>query len=174
MTKKQHFQSMEELLSGLPDTGFTKGTVSNEAAEQVAAQPETWTPLIKLSRGRPIRGQETGSITKSIRFPEDAWARIKEKAARLNLTPHAAIRKAILDWAQAPDQALPPQAPSLALTSAPALVPVLAPAPGPAPVYGMVAAPIETILSATTDFMVGSGTPSYVGFLGRNPLALPH
>ena len=172
MTKKQHLQSMEELLAGLPDTGFTKSKVSNEAAEQIAAHPETWTPMIQLSRGRPVRGKETGSITKSIRFPEDAWARIKEKAARLNLTPHAAIRKIILDWAQAPDKALAPEAPALAPSEAPLLAPVLVYAPVPAPVYGMFTGPVDTILTATNDCFVGSGTPSFIGFLGRNPVAL--
>ena len=39
-------QTMDELLAHLPDTGFTHGKESNEAAEFVATHPETWQPVI--------------------------------------------------------------------------------------------------------------------------------
>ena len=38
--------SMEDLISQLPDTGFTHGEESNQVAEDVAAHPENWTPLV--------------------------------------------------------------------------------------------------------------------------------
>ena len=95
--------SMQELLAALPDTGITKGKASLEAAEYVAAHPETWTPVYQAKRGRPRRGQETGSRPKSIRFPDEDWSVIEAKAKRLNLPLHAALRKALLDWATAPD-----------------------------------------------------------------------
>ena len=141
---KKPIKSMEELLAGIPDTGFTKGEESNNAAEYVATHPETWTPVVLTSPGRPKRGQETGSITKSVRFPEDAWALIKQKAMRLNLSPHAAMRKALLDWAQAPDVVAPPP-PVVALVSTVA------------------------ISIPATESLMQSDTPSYVGFLPRDP-----
>lgn len=97
-------KNMTELLALLPDTGITSGSESNEAADFVAAHPETWTALVLAKRGRPRRGQETGSKTRSLRFTEEQWALIDAKAKRLNLTSHAASRKALLDWALAPDE----------------------------------------------------------------------
>jgi len=119
-------KNMKELLALLPDTGITSGPESNEAADFVAAHPETWTPLVLAKRGRPRRGQEIGSKTRSLRFSEEQWAIIDAKAKRLNLTSHAATRKAVLDWALAPDevatapapQILPDTIPTLALAQA--------------------------------------------------------
>ena len=37
---------MEEQLAQLPDTGFTEGEESNAVAEDIAAHPETWTPIV--------------------------------------------------------------------------------------------------------------------------------
>jgi len=110
--------SMEALLAGLPNTGITKGSSSNEAAEYVAAHPENWTQIFQGKRGRPRRGQENGSRTKSIRFPEEAWDAIEKKAAECGLTLHAALRKVILQWACQPEG-------SLAVTLEPQSQPVL-------------------------------------------------
>jgi hypothetical protein len=44
--------SMEDLLAQLPDTGFTHGEESFQAAEDVALHPETWTPL-EITRKQP-------------------------------------------------------------------------------------------------------------------------
>jgi len=102
--------SMQELLAALPNTGITEGKASLEAAEYVAAHPETWTPVFLSKRGRPRRGQETGSKPRSLRFPDEDWKVIEAKAKRQNLTLHAALRKAVLDWAKAPEVPVAPMA----------------------------------------------------------------
>lgn len=100
--------SVESLLAGLPNTGISKGSTSNEAVEYVAAHPEDWTQIVQGKRGRPRRGQEKGSRPKSIRFPEEAWDAIEKRAAECGLTLHAAMRKVILQWACQPDGPLAP------------------------------------------------------------------
>ena len=106
-SKKTKPNSMEALLALLPDTGITSGRASMEAADHVAAHPETWTPIVLPKRGRPIRGHETGSKVRSVRFSDEHWAQIEEKARRMNLPLHAAMRQAILEWAHSPVDAAP-------------------------------------------------------------------
>jgi hypothetical protein len=106
-SKKTKPNSMEALLALLPDTGITHGKASNEGADYVAAHPDTWTPIVLPKRGRPIRGQETGSKVRSVRFSDEHWAQIEEKAQRMNLPLHAAMRQAILEWAQSPVDTAP-------------------------------------------------------------------
>lgn len=105
-TKRRH-PSMEELLSQLPQTGIDRLEGECEAAEFVATHPETWSAKLRTAPGRPKRGTETGSIGRSIRLPPDAWARIEAKAEHQHLRLHAAMRKALLDWAVAPEEPVP-------------------------------------------------------------------
>ena len=44
--KAYRLKTMEEQLAQLPDTGFTEGEESNAVAEDIAAHPETWTPIV--------------------------------------------------------------------------------------------------------------------------------
>ena len=98
MTRKKA-KSMDELLRQVPDTGFTSGKEANAEAEHAAHHPEDWKPLILSQRGRPKRGDETGSITKSVRFPESVWRLMEEKAKAQHLNLHTALRTAVLEWA---------------------------------------------------------------------------
>ena len=99
MTTPKTPKSMDELLRMVPDTGLTSGKKSNADAEHVAHHPEEWKPLILSQKGRPKRGEETGSITKSVRFPEGVWQLLEEKAQAEHLNLHMAIRAAVLEWA---------------------------------------------------------------------------
>ena len=96
---KGNAKSMDELLRLVPDTGLTSGKESNASAEYVAHPSEDWKPLILSQKGRPKRGEETGSITKSVRFPESVWRLMEEKAKAQHLNLHTAIRAAVLEWA---------------------------------------------------------------------------
>jgi hypothetical protein len=96
---------MEEMLSLLPETGFTEGEFDFEEGEQIATHPETWTPLVLAPRGRPRKGQEIKSTAKSFRLQDEVWILAEAKARRLNLPLHTAVRKVILDWAQTPEEA---------------------------------------------------------------------
>jgi len=58
-----------------------------------------WKPLILSQKGRPKRGEETGSVTKSVRFPATVWTLMEEKAKAQHLNLHSAIRAAVLEWA---------------------------------------------------------------------------
>jgi hypothetical protein len=99
MTTKKNAKSMDELLRMVPDTGFTHGNESNANAEFVAHHPEEWKPLVLSQKGRPKRGEETGSVVKSVRFPENVWRLMEEKAKAQHLNLHTAIRAAVLEWA---------------------------------------------------------------------------
>lgn len=93
-------KSMEALLKMAPDTGFTSGFDSNANAEHVANHPEEWRPVVLAAKpGRPRRGDEMGSIVKSVRFPESVWGLLEEKAKAQHLNLHAALRAAVMEWA---------------------------------------------------------------------------
>jgi len=113
MSKKQKTKikesaprSMEELLAMLPNAGIPQGKVSYEEAEAEANHPETWIPVVLTKRGRPRRGQETGSEIRSIRFPNEIWTLLDEKAKRTDMALHAAMRKVLLEWALAADDSI--------------------------------------------------------------------
>lgn len=93
-------ETMEELLQAAPDTGFTSGPESNTSAEHIAHHSEEWKPIVLASSpGRPKRGEEMGSIVKSVRFPETVWDLLEKKAKTQHLNLHAALRAAVLEWA---------------------------------------------------------------------------
>jgi hypothetical protein len=57
--------------------------------------------VVQVGRGRPKRLLESGGTTpRSVRFPDEIWALLEQRARAKGITLHAALRQAILDWAR--------------------------------------------------------------------------
>ena len=83
-----------ESLREIPEVDFTTVKVRpNPYAARIAAEGYTLP-----SPGRPRKGQETGSVPKSIRFPAKVWSQLEGKAKAQGMTLHAALRTAIMEW----------------------------------------------------------------------------
>ena len=66
----------------------------NPYAARIAAEG-----VILPGRGRPKKGEEVGPTTpKSVRFPAQVWERLEKSARAKGLSPHAALRTAIIEW----------------------------------------------------------------------------
>ena len=66
----------------------------NPYAARIAAEG-----VILPGRGRPKKGEEVGPTTpKSVRFPAQVWERLQKSARAKGLSPHAALRTAIIEW----------------------------------------------------------------------------
>ena|SRR5450432_832212 len=54
---------------------------------------------IQVRRGRPRLGENAGpTVTRSVRFPPEVWAKLEKKAQKAGLPLHAALRTAVLKW----------------------------------------------------------------------------
>jgi hypothetical protein len=84
-------------LKSLPEVDFTKVKLRrNPYAARVAAGG-----IVHVGRGRPRKGTETGPTKpRSIRFPESVWRVLEARAKAEGLSLHAALRTAVLKWAQ--------------------------------------------------------------------------
>ncbi len=72
---------------------MAKDTKKNPYAERMAAQG------VQFGRGRPKKGSEsTGTVPRSIRLPEAVWKKLEQRARGKGLTPHAALRAAVIEW----------------------------------------------------------------------------
>ncbi len=57
--------------------------------------------VVQVGRGRPKRLLESGGTTpRSVRFPDEIWALLEQRAQAKGITLHAALRQAILQWAR--------------------------------------------------------------------------
>jgi hypothetical protein len=57
--------------------------------------------VVQVGRGRPKRLLESGGTTpRSVRFPDEVWALLEQRAQAKGITLHAALRQAILEWAR--------------------------------------------------------------------------
>ena len=66
----------------------------NPYAARIAAED-----VILPGRGRPKKGEEVGPTTpKSVRFPAQVWERLEKSSRAKGLSPHAALRTAIIEW----------------------------------------------------------------------------
>lgn len=85
-------------LRDIPEVDFDKVRVKrNPYARQIPIEGL----LVQVGRGRPKRPFEAGGTTpRSVRFPASVWAFLEQRAAAEGLTLHAALRRAILDWAR--------------------------------------------------------------------------
>ena len=85
-------------LREMPEVDFrTVRLKSNRYARRVAAGGL----VVQVGRGRPKRLLESGGTTpRSVRFPDEIWALLEQRARAKGLTLHAALRQAILQWAR--------------------------------------------------------------------------
>ena len=87
-------------LREMPEVDFTKGSVRrNPYAARIAAEGYT----VHVTQGRPRKGEETGpTVPRSIRFPRDLWTHLEACANAEGIPLHAALRAAVLAWANRP------------------------------------------------------------------------
>lgn len=84
-------------LREMPEVDLTKTKVRrNPYALRIASGGISLHP----DRGRPRKGTETGpTIPRSVRFPERVWRHLEKRARAEGLPLHAALRAAVLAWA---------------------------------------------------------------------------
>lgn len=83
-------------LREIPEVDFSKAKVRrNPYAARIAREGIS----VQVGRGRPTKLLEVGPThPRSVRFPDEVWKRIEASAKRRGITPHAALREAILAW----------------------------------------------------------------------------
>ena len=85
-------------LREIPEVDFRTARVErNPYARRVVAGGL----IVQVGRGRPKRLLASGRTTpRSVRFSDEIWALLEERAKAKGLTLHAALREAILEWAR--------------------------------------------------------------------------
>ncbi len=85
-------------LREMPEVDFRTARVKrNPYARRIASGGL----IVQVGRGRPRRLLESGGTTpRSVRFPDEIWALLEQRARAKGLTLHAALRQAILEWAR--------------------------------------------------------------------------
>jgi hypothetical protein len=85
-------------LREMPEVDFSRAkTRRNPYAHRIAAEGAS----VHVLRGRPRKGTETGPTSpRSIRFPDAVWRTLAKRAKAEGITLHAALRVAVLSWAQ--------------------------------------------------------------------------
>jgi hypothetical protein len=80
----------------MPEVDFAKARVRrNPHAARIAKEGIT----VQVGRGRPRKLTEVGGTSpRSVRFPDDVWEMLEERARKEGITLHAALRQAILAW----------------------------------------------------------------------------
>ena len=100
MKKKvtRHREPSKASLREIPEVDFARAKVRrNPYAERIIAEG-----IVRVGRGRPKRGAETGpTVPKSVRFPVGVWRELESVARSEGLTLHSALRSAIAEWARA-------------------------------------------------------------------------
>jgi hypothetical protein len=68
-------------------------------AEAQRNKPMTGMVRIRLTPGRPPKGEEAPIQVKTVKMPVEFWTQFQEQAQAEGLTLHAAMRDALLEWA---------------------------------------------------------------------------
>ena len=97
-SRRAHREPSQRSLREIPEVDFRKARVKrNPYARRIAAQGL----VVQVGRGRPKQLLESGGTTpRSVRFPDEIWALLEQRARVKGLTLHAALRAAILEWAR--------------------------------------------------------------------------
>lgn len=77
----------------------TKRLKTMTAAEAHRQEPLTRALRIRLVPGRPPKGEEAPVQVKAVKMPAEFWDSFQSKAQAAGLSLHAAMRKALLEWA---------------------------------------------------------------------------
>lgn len=85
-------------LRAIPETDFSRvDTRANPYAKRIKAKPVE----LKVGRGRPVVGKETGpTVVKSVRLPPVLWKQLEERARSEGIALHALVRDALLNRLQ--------------------------------------------------------------------------
>ena len=62
-------------------------------------QPLEGMTRIRITPGRPPKGEEAPVQVKAVKMPESFWANFQAQAQAAGLTLHAAMRSALIEWA---------------------------------------------------------------------------
>ena len=62
-------------------------------------QPLEGMTRIRITPGRPPKGEEAPVQVKAVKMPESFWANFQAQAQEAGLTLHAAMRSALIEWA---------------------------------------------------------------------------
>ncbi|MDQ3262209.1 MAG: hypothetical protein M3Y59_00910 [Myxococcota bacterium] len=83
-------------LREIPEVDLERATVRrNPYAARIAAEGMS----LKVGRGRPLKGTETGPTTpRSVRFPAEVWRHLERRAKADGMPLHAALRAAVIAW----------------------------------------------------------------------------
>jgi hypothetical protein len=98
VNRKAPREPSKRSLHEMPEVDFCTARVKrNPYARRIAAAGL----VVQVGRGRPKRLLESGGTTpRSVRFPDEIWALLEQRARAKGLTLHAALRQAILEWAR--------------------------------------------------------------------------
>jgi hypothetical protein len=94
----KHAEPSKASLKEMPEVDFSKVRVrKNHHAARIAKEGIT----VQVGRGRPKKLDEVGGTSpRSVRFPDDVWKIIEERAKKKGISLHAALREAILAWVE--------------------------------------------------------------------------
>jgi hypothetical protein len=92
-------------LREIPEIDFSRAIVRpNPFADRIAREgyflPDGRHVMPLPGPGRPKKGEETGTVPRSVRFSPHVWKSLEKRAKEKGLTLHAALRVAIIEWAQ--------------------------------------------------------------------------
>lgn len=92
----KHPEPSKASLKEMPEVDFSEARVRrNPYAARIAKEGIT----VQVGRGRPRKLAEVGGTSpRSVRFPDEVWARLEREAKKKGITLHAALREAILSW----------------------------------------------------------------------------
>jgi hypothetical protein len=95
-SKKMHAEPSKASLGEIPEVDFSKVRVRrNPYAARIAKEGIT----VQVGKGRPRKLREVGGTSpRSIRFPDEVWKMLEQRAKDEGIPLHAALRQAILAW----------------------------------------------------------------------------
>ena len=82
-------------LREIPEMDFSRAVVLGRGEEGLQRARE----LLKARRGRPKKGMRAdGSSPRSIRFSDEMWQALEQRAKSRHVTLHALLREVIAEW----------------------------------------------------------------------------
>ena len=103
-TRQPKTMTEAEFLSSLGKGESLEVLIARHAEDAALADAHKNEPLTKALRirvtpGRPPKGEEAPVQVKAVKMPADFWDSFQSQAQAAGLTLHAAMRNALLEWA---------------------------------------------------------------------------
>ena len=93
-----HDEPSRASLDAIPEADFAVARIRKNGYAARIAEAGI---VLKVGRGRPRRGDETGpTVTKSVRLPPAVWAKLEKRARAEGIAVHALLRRALLELAE--------------------------------------------------------------------------